>query len=224
MAPYATVDDLTDSDVRTRIFFALHRANMKPAVAAHTVFVHEEDQEAEQLKTEKQLTRRRKLLAGIELFSTLSDAEREEIAHLLKYAPFTGGEIVTRQGAEAHWLYLVEDGQAAVRVTDGEIEKEVAKLKGPAIFGEMSLLTGAPRSATVVAETDVECFRLDKVAVQRILERRPDLARDLAALLSKRQTELMAVKDGLDAESARRHQAAAENDLFNRIRHFFSLK
>jgi small-conductance mechanosensitive channel/CRP-like cAMP-binding protein len=217
-------DDPTDSEVRNRVYFALHRAGMRPAIPAHALFVHEEDQTREAVKTQKQLARRRALLGRVDLFGGLAETERDEIASQLKYAPFARGELMTRQGAEAHWLYLVEEGQASVHVRDGSLEKEVARLGEGSFFGEMSLLTGAPRSATVVADTDVECFRLDKAAFQRVLERRPEIAGQLAALLSRRQTELNSARVGLDAEATRLQQAKNERDLLNRIRAFFSLK
>ncbi len=216
-------DDPTDSEVRTRIFFALHRTGMKPAIPAHAVFVHQDDAAHQQEKAQRDNARRRALLEQIDLFQSLSGQEREALAPLLKYAPFTRGETITKQGAEAHWLYIVEDGTASIRVTDGELQKEVAKLRNQTFFGEMGLLTGAPRSATVVAETDVECFRLDKEAFRKILEARPELARHLAELLAKRQVELLAVKEGLDAEGAKLRQANASADLVKRIRSFFSL-
>lgn len=121
----------------------------------------------------------------------------------MKYAPFARGEAMTRQGSEAHWLYLLEEGRASVKVSDGVTEREVAKLSDGSFFGEMSLLTGEPRSATVIAETDVECFRLDKVTFQWVIEKRPEVMEQVATLLAKRRVELQAVREGLDAETAK---------------------
>lgn len=137
------------------MYFALQRADMTLAMPAHAVFVTQETTDRKAIKTEKQVIRRRQLLASLELFSGLSDAERTELARTMKYAPFAEGEVMTRQGAEAHWLYLMEDGKAVVRVSDGLNDREVAQLAGPCFFGEMSLLTGEPRSATVIADSNV---------------------------------------------------------------------
>ncbi len=218
------LDDPTDSEVRTRVFFALQRADIRLSLPAQHVFVTEENDHREAVKTEKQVNRRRHLLSQVELFATLEPNERDELAATLRYAPFTRGEVMTRQGAEAHWLYLIEDGTASVRVSDGVTEREVAKLGAWSFFGEMSLLTGRPRAATVVAETDVECFRLEKAAFQRVLERRPAMAKEFAAALTKRSVELEAAREGLDAETARARQQKAEGDLFAQIRSFFGLR
>jgi hypothetical protein len=160
------LDDPTDSEVSTCVYFALQRAEMRLAQPSHSVLLTEASADRAASKSEEQLGRRKKLLERIELFAALSDGERAQLAAELKYSPFTRGEVMTKEGAEAHWLYLVEDGQASVRVGEGPLEREVAALTAPTVFGEMSLLTGEPRAATVVALSDVECFRLDKVAVQ----------------------------------------------------------
>ena len=217
------VDDPTDSDVRACVYFALQRADMTLAMPAHALFVTEETLDRKQIKSEKQVERRRKLLTTIELFAGLSEAERTELARTMKYAPFAKGEVMTRQGADAHWLYLVEDGLALVRVSDGPHDREVAQLKGPCFFGEMSLLTGEPRSATVIAESEVECFRLDKAAVQRIIDARPELAEQLAKLLAGRKVALQAAKEGLSADAAKERAAKEANALLSRIRSFFAL-
>lgn len=218
------MDVPTDSDVRTRIFFALERAGMHLAIPAASVLLTEETSRAAQ-KHAKRLSRRKHLLEMVPLFQALSDAERTELAEQLKYAPFTRGEIIAHQGeAEQHCLYLVEDGTAAVRIFENGRQLPVKKLGPGSFFGEMSLLTGTPRLATVVAETDVECFRLEKGPFQRVIEKRPELARELAAVLAQRAEELQAARQGVDvASEAAPSVVKAERDLFDRIRNFFEL-
>lgn len=217
------VDDPTDSEVRACVYFALQRADMTLAMPAHALFVTEETSDRKAIKTEKQLARRRQLLETLELFKGLAAEERNELARHMKYAPFARGEVMTRQGADAHWLYLVEDGEATVRVSDGLNDREVAQLKGPCFFGEMSLLTGESRSATVVANGEVECFRLDKAAMQKVIAARPEVAEQLARVLAERKVTLQAVKEGLSADAARERAARETNALLSRIRSFFAL-
>jgi small-conductance mechanosensitive channel len=216
-------DDATDSTVRTCIYFALQRAEMRLAQPTQSVLLTQDTSDRAATKAQQQLQRRLRLLARLELFSTLSDAERSSLAAELKYCPFTNGEQLTRQGAEAHWLYLVEEGTATVQVSEGALEREVATLSGPTVFGEMSLLTGEPRSATVIARSDVECFRLDKASLQGLLQARPDLARQLAELLARRRGALLAAKEHLDADALQSRQASDARALLSRIRRFFEL-
>jgi small-conductance mechanosensitive channel/CRP-like cAMP-binding protein len=216
-------DDPTDSEVRQVIFSALERAGMKPAIPAHAVFVTQESEDRQAIKTQKQVARRRKMLDAMPLFAPLSDAEKDELARSMRYAPFARGEVITRQGAEAHWLYLLEEGTASVRVSDGVAEKEAAQLKDGSFFGEMSLLTGDPRTATVVAVTDVECFRLDKASFQRIVERRPEVTKEIATIVAARRAEQEAVREGLTVEAANARKATEETDLLDRMMRFFGL-
>ncbi len=216
-------DDPTDSAVRSRVYFALQRAAIPLALPAHALFVTEETAARQTIKTERQLRRRSDLLGAIELFSVLSDAERSALAPHLKYAPFARGETMTRQGSEAHWLYLVEEGRITVKVSDGQRERSVAQLQGPTVFGEMSLLTGEPRSATVVAETDVECFRLDRMAFEKVIVNRPEMAQQLASLLTSRRAELDSAKVDFTEPQSDRGSLGDAHELLAKIRSFFSL-
>ncbi|MBL9038912.1 MAG: mechanosensitive ion channel, partial [Archangium sp.] len=108
-------DDPTDSEVLTRVYFALQRAGLELSLPTQAVHVTEESEERQSVKTQRQVERRRALLDAVPLFSALSPEERVELARSLKYAPFTRGEVMTKQGAEAHWLYLIEEGTASVR-------------------------------------------------------------------------------------------------------------
>ena len=95
-------------------------------------------------------------LRSVSLFAQLTDEECGRVAEHLVYAPFAAGDVLTRQGAIAHWLYIILAGEAEVvrRNGDGE-EHALARLKPGDFFGEMGLLTGEPRTASVHAVTDV---------------------------------------------------------------------
>jgi len=133
--------------------------------------------------------------------------------------------VVTRQGAVAHWLYILRRGEAEVRVTapGSDLSQRVATLREGDFFGEMGLLTGEPRSATIIALTDVECYRLDKEHFNEILQRRPEVAQDLAHILAQRRVELEAILEGLNEEAMRQRMTHLRTDFLGRIRHFFTL-
>jgi len=219
------LDDATDSIVRTRIYFALKRAGIPLSIPAHAVFLTEESSEREQKKQREEQGRRLKAIEKLEIFRPLPDDERAFLAESLRYAPFAAGEVLTRQGAEGHFLYLILGGEVSVRVTgEGALAREVARLQAGDFFGEMSLMTGELRSATVVATAGVECYRLDKSAFEEILRRRPEVAEPVAEILARRRMELTAVREGLDQEAQTRRLAAAKVDLLARIRDFFGLE
>ncbi len=219
------VDDPTSSVVRQRIFFALKRASIPPSIPAHSLFLTEEDEMRRQRKQKEEIQGKVEALKHIELFNSLTDTERGEIAERLVEAPFVRGEAMTRQGAEAHWLYIIRSGEAEVRVVaDGsKLSERVATLPAGAFFGEMGLMTGEKRTATVIASTDVECYRLDKEAFHDILRQRPEIAEDISHILARRRVELDAIREGLNEEAIRQRFLHAQHDLLNRIRNFFKL-
>jgi len=217
-------DDLTDSTIRVRLTFALKRAGIPLSMPAQAIFVTEESHERKAEKSEADLTRRREALARVDIFRDLSHGDRERLAASLHYVPFTASEAITRQGAEAHWLYLLVGGEVSVRVRSASgDEREVSRLSAGSFFGEMSLLTGARRTATVVALGDVECYRLDKAAFEQVVRDRPEIAESVADLLARRRMEITAVRENLDRTIDAHELAVAKGDLLHRIRDFFGL-
>lgn len=217
--------DPTNSVIRTRIYSALKRANIPLSIPAHSLFITEEDAKRLERKTEKEITHRIEALHHVDLFHTLTDEELRELAERLSVAPFVRGEAMTVQGAEAHWLYVITKGEAEVRISvDGsELSKKVATLHAGDFFGEMGMMMGAKRSATVIATKDTECYRIDKEAFQDIVRRRPEIAEDISHVLANRRVELEAVREGLNEEAAKQRLQHTQGDLLKRIRSFFTI-
>ena len=218
------VDDPTDSAVRTRIVNALKRVNVPLSIPAHAVFLTSDTAERREHKSRQDLSRRVDWLHRIELFDSLSVEEVTKLAQALHTIPFGPGEILTRQGAEAHWLYIIVSGTVSVRVSIEDKEREVARLGEGRFFGEMGLLTGEARTATVVAVDEVECYRLGKQVFQELVEERPEIAEEVAAELARRRTELSAAREDLDAEAKREHERQTAYDLLHKMRSFFGLE
>jgi small-conductance mechanosensitive channel/CRP-like cAMP-binding protein len=219
-------DDPTDSLVRGRIFFALQRAGIPLSVPALTAFVEEHDQARAALHHEKEIAQRLSALdlAKVELFSGMNDEEHRKLAERLRYTPFMKGELMTRQGAEAHWLYLLTKGSAEVFVcTETGIERKVALLHAGDFFGEMSMLTGERRSASLRALEDSECYRLDRTAFEDILHNRPEIAHYLSELLARRKVELEAIRHDLDAAARAALMKGQQQSIFDKIHKLFGL-
>lgn len=85
------------------------------------------------------------------------------------------------------------------------------------------MMTGEPRTATVIALSEVECYRLDKEAFRDILKRRPELAENISEILASRRAELEAAREGLDQEARELRKRSHQGDLLQRIRSFFRL-
>jgi small-conductance mechanosensitive channel/CRP-like cAMP-binding protein len=215
-------DDPTSSIVRTRIYAALERAGIPLARPTQTIFITPMEDDAAQNERRKQ--RRLEAVERVDLFRSLTAAERDFVVGHLTYAPFTAGETVTRQGAVAHFLYVLCAGKVEIRrhAAQGALAR-VATIEAPSFFGEMGLMTGELRTADVVAVTDVECYRLDKTGLQRVLEERPEAAAEFSKTLARRRVELATILDGLDAASKGARIATEESHILDKIQEFFGL-
>jgi small-conductance mechanosensitive channel/CRP-like cAMP-binding protein len=216
-------DDPTSSLVRTRIHAALRRAGIPLARPASTMFVQLENEESEHKRLERHQERRVSAVRQMDLFRSLTDEEVQTLARRLHYSPFVAGETITKQGAVAHWLYVIASGQAEVRAKVEGVSRTVAVIEAPGYFGEMGLMTGEPRAADVVARSDLECFRVDKEAFEKIILARPEMAGTISETIAKRRVELIATREGLDAEAKAAREAAERTRILGSIQAFFGL-
>jgi CRP-like cAMP-binding protein/small-conductance mechanosensitive channel len=215
-------DDPTSSAVRERVFAALGRAQIPLALPAATLFVSNETSEWRERKRRKRREAVFAALRGVELFDSLSDQELAELAATVKPAPFAAGEVVTRQGARAHWLYVLTSGRVEVRVEHDGSETVVAQLEAPSFFGEMALMTGAAREATVVALSQVQCLRVDREDFSALVKARPEIANEISLILARRRVELASALEGIDANRDQ-HMQNERSRILEAIRSFFSL-
>jgi len=88
----------------------------------------------------------------------------------------------------------------------------------------MGLLTGEPRTATVVAQGDVLCYVLPRAAFDSVLKARPELATALSHAVATRRAENDATLRALDRDARARHASSAAAELVRRIRSFFDLR
>ncbi len=215
----------TDSKVRARVFYALSRAGIKLSVPSRAIIVSEGAREVAEKSSQAEQARRRAALDGVYMFKALTEQERSLLARRLKPTPFLKGEQMTRQGAVADWLYIIYEGSAEVRLYSGAggPYKTVKTLGSGDFLGEMGLLTGEPRSATVVAADETRCYRLDREGFREILTSRPEIAEAIASMLAKRRVELDAAKEKLADEAASSGYKAEEQNLLSRIKYFFKI-
>ncbi len=125
-------------------------------------------------------------LADVPLFRGLSKRHLRRIAGAAGQARFAAGTEIVRRGSRGETFYLLLDGEASVERDGGER----VELRPGSFFGEMALLDGGPRSATVTARTPVHVMRLSRRRLQGILVDEPAVAvamlRELAQRLRER--------------------------------------
>jgi CRP-like cAMP-binding protein len=214
-------DDAVDTQVRLHLVAAFQRAGIALALPEYVFHQIKENQARQDNLRARETERRMAALESVELFATLTAEERRQLAAHLVPAPFAAGDVMTRQGAVAHWLYLLVAGEADVWLDgQGGERRKVATLAPGQVFGEMGMMTGEPRRATVTAKTDAECYRLDKAGFREILVARPALAEAISQVLAARASGLQQASDEARAAAARMHP----DTLLERIRTFFGIQ
>jgi small-conductance mechanosensitive channel/CRP-like cAMP-binding protein len=218
------VDDQTSTLVRARLYTALKRANIPLALPAAQLFLEHDDQEKRERKRAREDESRVAALASLAFLNPLTEMERSDIARHFQYAPFSTGEIIMKQGAVAHWLYVLTKGTVEVRVETEKGEKTIASISAPGFFGEMGLMTGEPRTASVVAIEDVDCYRLDKAGFNEILANRPEIAVRVSELVAVRRVELEAAREHFDEPERQSRLDSEKTRLLESIQSFFGLR
>jgi len=214
--------DPTDSLVRTRIYASLQRDGIALSLPTQSILLTEEKSQREQAET-AELQHRLEALKKNDLFHSLTESEQQELAAQLVSAPFVKGEAMTRQGAQAHWLYMITEGEAEVRVTIEGVSQKVGTLHSGDYFGEMGLMTGQPRTSTVIATTDVKCYRLGRDEFQAIVRRRPEIAEAVSLTLAHRRIGLDIAREEGTEEALRERMQQAHGILVRRIQRFFGI-
>jgi branched-chain amino acid transport system substrate-binding protein len=134
---------------------------------------------------------------------------------------FAPDETVLRQGEPGDTMFVVLKGELSVRVAgpDGA-HTEVARIEPDTFFGEMSLLTGAARSATVVAATACELLVIDHRSFEELLTGQPEFAKVISDKVAERQL-------GLDMKRSKEERERtieqSSTHLLSKIRSFFGL-
>jgi CRP-like cAMP-binding protein len=214
--------DGIDGGVRDRVWYALTRAGIPITVPVRKVELIEIDEARETQQRTVAAQRRLDALQGIELFSGLGADDIELLASNTTEALYGAGEVVIRQGDPGKEMYIVEEGELAIRLQGERSDKEAARIKEGSFFGEMSLLTGDARSTTVVALTRCRLLVIGHESFRAVLERHPIVAKTVAEKLAERRQSL----DALAALPSSIPNAPVEdsNDLVARIRRFFNLE
>jgi len=144
----------------------------------------------------------RKLMANAEGVCMLSRDELKAVARNVKRTRFTYGEVLMQQNEEGESFYVLVQGKVQGRITSSGTARPIEfELLPGALFGEMSLLTGLPRSATMTAVTNCELLEFDRSAFAHLLSLREEIPRVLSDLAAARAAQ--------NAESLEKLRAAA---------------
>ena len=167
----------------------------------------------------------REALAKVPVFVPLGGEELEVLSRDAVRQQYGQGECVVSQGDPGDALFVVLEGTAVVSVRDEQgSRREVARLARGEFFGEMALLTGEPRTATVTAADDLSVLVIFKETMQAMLTRRPPLANEIAEIVAARRSGLRAIQELRTAPAEQREQVQrGAGEVLQRIVRFFGL-
>jgi small-conductance mechanosensitive channel/CRP-like cAMP-binding protein len=165
-----------------------------------------------------------RLLRAAPIFAELSDDDFATLEDEVTFEQYAKGERVITEGKFGEAFYLLIEGECSV-VLQGEMGNAlpVLALAPGAVFGEVSLLLGKVRNASVDAVTDVKVARIGKEALSHVLTRRPELVPSLAHYAAVRAQEAEHARSKGESAKAVDEEAVDEVDLRARIRRFFGL-
>src|SRR5438067_4321338 len=219
MGNHSRINEINDA-VRTNVWYEFKRRGITIPFPIRTLQVARraarpaQDDHAEALS----------ILRSEPLFECLSE---EQLNHLVKQARlnvFGRGEPVIEEGSPGDSMFVLLRGEANVLVSKNGSTIQVATLNAGDCFGEMSLLTGEPRSATVRADADCYVMEIGKPIMAEVLRGAPECLVQLSELLAQRKME----NEGILKEAMRTDEHASKQRQYSatflhRLRAFFQL-
>ena len=163
-------------------------------------------------------------LGHIDLFSTLNQSEQQQLARSLEYRPYAQGDFIFRQGELDHFLYIINSGRADVFVGDDMGNDTYAfSLEQGEIFGEVGLLTGEARGATVKAASALECYVLGKEDISDLLANRPEIVDEMSQVMVSRQSALQKARAEMVHMEEQHTVQHGVHELAARVKHFLGI-
>ncbi len=198
----------------------LHQAGLAPAVSSQDIFVA---RMPERHLDYENLTHRATQLGRVDLFSEFDTAALDLLARQaeVRVVP-AGGVVIEQDDDKGTSMFVVVEGTLGVRVRgpDG-ISREVGHLQPGAFFGEMSVLTGEKRSATVHAVGDVVLYEITKEHIASLLDSNPEIAAILSQTVAERQLRNSAAAAQLPPEVRAEQQKNMVEQMMRSMTTFF---
>ena len=213
--------DVIESDVRSYVWYAFQRHGIQipfPQRVIHTV--PQADDEA--IRAQR-IAVIHEQLQRIDFLKALDAAALDELAKSVQTRTYLPQEAIVRQGDPGDEFFIVTTGEAEVLIDSNGKPMQVATLKEGQFFGEMALLTGEPRSATVRAVTQMSVLVVSKPAMSRLFSAEPALIEQISAILADRQYRTSAKREAAGHGAADEETKKKTKTLGSRIRKFFGL-
>lgn len=212
---YSKYND-TDALIRQRVWYAFQREDIHFAYPTRTLFIEREEAEQTADKSDKGIGER---IRQIPIFAPLSDEETQEIVKAIESKVFSPEEPIVKRGQKGSSMFIIHRGAVKIQIRERGKPKIIRTLQEGDFFGEMALLTGEPRTATVIATEETEVLQIKHTCLKPILKRNPDLVERFGEIIEKRREKLSEASDVHKTEDT-----GDKAGVFNSIRKFFGLR
>ena len=217
--------DPTLAEIRKSLWYHFRRNEIEIPFPIRNVYLHERE---EILSIhDRRLKHLADSLKKVYLFAPLDDEELRLIADGLVEMHFAPNELIIREGDTDDNFFIIEEGEVEVFLTSASGKRKAMTTLGEGdFFGEMALLTGERRTASVEAIRDVRVYSLGKHSFKEVLERKPEILDEIGTVLSRRKDQLvdkMAESSGVHSEEAPLNISDEKNRILSRIRNYFGL-
>ena len=212
-----TTDFAADERIRDRVRSRVYYAFRRHAISIPYPIQVQIDQDASAAAPDAGDARARSF-DGVEILAALTDEQRVELAAVSRPQLYAAGEAIVAEGDAGDSMFVLARGEAAVTLS--QTEGVVATLRAGAFFGEMSLLTGDARSATVSAVTDCELIEVSADAFRRVVLTDAAIVDRVAAAVETRRAELERHRASRATDGA---AAETPQTFVNRMRRFLRL-
>jgi len=219
MGNHAAINEVNDA-IRTNVWYELKRQQITIPFPIRTLHLERRPRD---LGTEDQ-EQAREILRAEPLFQCLADEQLDALLQHSRLNHFGRGERVIVEGAEGDSMFLLLRGSANVSVAKNGAPIRVGTLHSGDCFGEMSLLTGERRTATVRAAADCYVLEISKPVMGEVIRQSPECLNQLSELLAKRKMETEGIiEEAHLAQNEAAKQSEYSATFLRRLRTFFEL-
>ena len=219
MGNHAQINETNDA-VRTNVWYELKRQRINIPYPIRTLQL----QRRTARPADEGHDEARQILRGEPIFECLSDSQLEDLVKRARLNHFGRGERVIEEGADGESMFILLRGTASVSVAKNGATIQVATLSEGDCFGEMSLLTGEKRSATVRADGDCYVMEIGKPVMAEVIRESPGCLEQLSDLLAKRKLETEGIlKEAVSGDQAESKQREYRANFMRRLKTFFEL-
>jgi len=166
-------------------------------------------------------------LQELEIFRPFSGEAKEYLSKKMRLHHYLPGETIVQQGDRGKSLFIVEEGVVGIWVKfddnpETPMGLEVARMGAGNFFGEMALLTGEARTASIVSITETNLYEITKNDIAPFLEREPEITRLLSNILTERKMATESQKS--QSQSQKIDKATLYDQMLGKIQSFFGFK